>query len=359
MRFLGSSSKSSLITLIILGIIIVGSLMFVGGLTPQEKKPTKNYPVEGELEVFSDSKKEQGLQLKTLKIKEVIPITKVPPPFEPKPTIPIKYCEIDTGIPVDPDSGCKCPKFIIDCQNNKCVKVISEDNVPIPEPYASNCDLSSLPKKSFYSKGWFDDLCALDRYAPDDGIYCIDKPVIYLYPETATLMNVSVETEGKIVVSDPIYPTGGWKNVLAFPNGRLIYQGEEYRELFYESEASNIKIPQEGLIVKKEDIGKALKNINKRLGLTEFESKELTDFWVPRLRNISLPYIVVSLIIDAEKDRIDKIHIKPEPDTLIEILYYFRPVDKIIDIQPLRLSQTPERLGFTAVEWGGTIEYEK
>jgi len=66
--------------------------------------------------------------------------------------------------------------------------------------------------------------------------------------------------------------------------------------------------------------------------------------------------VLISLIKKKDKDKIDKINIKPNPDILIEVLYYFKPLDKQISIKPPELPQAPKRVGFTAVEWGGTID---
>ncbi len=160
------------------------------------------------------------------------------------------------------------------------------------------------------------------------------------------------------MVSDPLYPLGGWRNVTAYPDGTLIYQGKKYRELFYESSISEIKAPDKGFLVESLNIEKTLKDLNIKLGLTDFESKELTDFWAPRLKALHSPYIFVSLVEKEEKEKIDKLNIHPKPDTLIEILYYFKPADKYFKTKPLMLPQTPKRQGFVAVEWGGTIDPE-
>lgn len=47
------------------------------------------------------------------------------------------------------------------------------------------------------------------------------------------------------------------------------------------------------------------------------------------------------------------LEVMPQPDSIIRILMTFAALDKPIDITPQKLS-TPERTGFTVVEWGGT-----
>ena len=87
------------------------------------------------------------------------------------------------------------------------------------------------------------------------------------------------------------------------------------------------------------------------------EQTEFLDWWLPRLRDLNTPYILFSIIDRDEKDRIDKLNISPKPDTLIDFMAYFRPLNKPVDIPPLILPQTPpKRVGFTAVEWGGILD---
>jgi len=54
---------------------------------------------------------------------------------------------------------------------------------------------------------------------------------------------------------------------------------------------------------------------------------------------------------------VDKVIITPEPDTFIFFLAYFKPLSQPIQVKPLMLPlEPPKRVGFTAVEWGGTID---
>lgn len=350
--------RAGLGTFIILGVVFLGALTITGGLLPSKRKPVTTVP--SDVVVLRDqggSSLEQGLQLKTL---EQITPTPVPVPT-PMPVpistpIPIAYCPSDNGIPID--NTCQCNLYKVECQNHRCVRIIN--------PFTGRDeDCSWGPGGSFDSRcpagpmSTPDCWCSIPRLTGRDGtgLYCVAKPVIYLYPTKKTLVDVSVETTGKIVVSDPLYPLGGWKNVTVYPDGKLIYQNKEYRELFYETSVTDIKKPDDGLIIKARDIEKTLKELNNKLGLTEFESKELTDFWIPRLKNLSSNYVLISLVDQEEKNKIDRLNIKPTPDTLIEILYYFKPLNETINIKPLNLPPTPKRIGFTAVEWGGTIEY--
>jgi hypothetical protein len=252
-----TSSKGYVGIVLILGVVFIGGLTMIGGLLPTKKKPPTISPIEkGQLIETASDKAEQGLQLKSLDFVSKDSPTPGPtsinsptPTLTPGPTI--NACPHDNRIPISQPSNCICREMLVDCVGGKCVNVRSINGVAMPFP--NNCN---VPNEWAFTKGRLDEWCGNVYENPPkpnpDGVYCVAKPVIYLYPEKETLVDVSVKTEGKIVVSDPLYPPGGWKNVLAFPSGKLIYQGREYRELFYESEAEDIKAPQSGLIARKE-----------------------------------------------------------------------------------------------------------
>ena len=46
-----------------------------------------------------------------------------------------------------------------------------------------------------------------------------------------------------------------------------------------------------------------------------------------------------------------KLEITPAPDTLIRVFMAFKPMEQETQIEPQELT-APERVGFTAVEWG-------
>jgi hypothetical protein len=170
------------------------------------------------------------------------------------------------------------------------------------------------------------------------------------------MVDVRIESSGDIFISDPIYPTGGWKNILANPDGTLVYKDKTYRELFYESEVEDFKKPENGIIIRTDELEQNLSQILLRLGLNHFEKDEFLEYWIPNLKNLSSPYILFSIIEASEKEKIDHVIIDPEPTTRIEFIAYFKPLEEIVPIKKLELPETPKRVGFTEVEWGGTID---
>ena len=58
----------------------------------------------------------------------------------------------------------------------------------------------------------------------------------------------------------------------------------------------------------------------------------------------------------ATMDEINKsmpLEISTKPDTVIRVLMQYKALDSEIEVKEQQLS-TPERKGFTVVEWGGT-----
>ncbi len=195
---------------------------------------------------------------------------------------------------------------------------------------------------------------------PPSGVQCVvqcnSKPIIYLYPTHKTLVDVTLSIQGRVTVSDPLYPKDGWKQIEAHPDGTLVYQNKTYHELYYESETVKATPRKEGIFIPASVLKPELERITTELGLNEFEQKEFVDYWVPRLKELNSPYILFSLFPPQEKAKVDTVKVVPQPDTEIEFLVYFKPVRTPYAIEPLQLPKPPQRIGFTVVEWGGTIE---
>jgi hypothetical protein len=208
------------------------------------------------------------------------------------------------------------------------------------------------------NQGWCDPRRGL--VGNGDGVYCIAKPIIYLYPITPTIVDVKVTfQEGEVYISDPLYDVSfsGWNDVFALPDGTLTYQGKTYDDLFYETTTEHVAPPTNGIIIPSSTLEKDLRTMIYKLGLKGREQDEFMEYWMPTLRELKSPYILASVIEKHEKKRIDNVEITPKPDTFIEFLAYFKPIQYPIAIDPLILPENPpERRGFTAVEWGGTIE---
>lgn len=274
-----------------------------------------------------------GLLITDLNFTTPSPANSSTPTLTPGPTT--KKCISDSGRQVDPNE-CECPIMTFLCAGGK---AIGMNGKPNPFPYN-------------------DKFCKAPLSDGLDGYYCVGKPVIYLYPKFPMLVTVNVMTAGEVFMSDPQIEKGNyWRDVIAHPNGILIYKGNAYRELFYEAAITSLNPPSKGIIIKNSDIEGDLTDFIKRLGLTrKNEQQEFLEWWLPQLREYNSPYWFVSILEQDEKQRIDRVEISPKPDTFIEFIVYFKPLQEFANIKKLILPPTPRRIGFTAVEWGGVID---
>ena len=97
------------------------------------------------------------------------------------------------------------------------------------------------------------------------------------------------------------------------------------------------------------DTAAFLENALARLGLTEREANEFIIYWLPRMEGN--PYNLISFQTDAYTDAAE-LTIAPAPDTLIRVFMAWKGLDQPVEVPAQELT-TPERTGFTAVEWGG------
>ena len=325
----------------VLAILIVAGMAVVGGL-PSMVSPQSGKQVQ--IITTPTNQSHNSLQLETFGYTTIVPSVPVrlatnanpktiaaPPPINTVHNTPsnLPYCyQVDDGI--KKPTTCQCAGETMECVNGQ-------------TKYISGAHFTVNPcGKPPYSNG---------------GSYCIGKPVIYLYPKNPTYVNVQVVTKGKIVVSNPMYPQKGWKNILANPNGTLYYRKQKYKELFYESSVNSFQKPYEGIVIPTSELTSRLNSLLSRLGLITNEKKEFISFWVPKLQALNAPYIFFSILSPSAKEAVDHVIITPKPETQIAFIAYFKPLDTAIYGSPLHLPPTPKRIGFTSVEWGGVIDY--
>lgn len=185
-----------------------------------------------------------------------------------------------------------------------------------------------------------------DKAAPKGG--CA-KPVVYLYPQKATTVSVSVGAN--VTISDPFYPNGGWKNVLAQPNGSLTYQGKQFGSLFWEGQG-NGAYPDitSGTVVARDKAIATITDQLKQQGLQGREINDFVSFWEPNLPNT--PFIRLSWLSTRQLNELAPLTVTPKPDTTIRVFLDFEGLQKPVSM-PAQTFKTPKRNGFTVVEWGG------
>jgi hypothetical protein len=324
----GNVNRGALYVVVILALTITGGAVMTGGM---EVDP--NPEGSQQVEVISPSVEvaKSSLQMDTFYGKVVTPtpiVTLTPTPVIPSSAKKLCALDDDNGVAVSPD--CQCIDQVLNCKDGK---GYNDDGTP-----STISEFCGTP------------------FAPGNGRYCVGKPVIYLYPQSPTFVDVRVKSIGKVVISDPLYPQDGWKHVLAYPSGQLLYQGKNYQELFYESEVSQLDQPTTGVIIPAADLASQLTRITTIVGLNKSEQQEFLSYWLPTLSRLHSPYFLFSIVDPNEKERIDHLDIAPTPDTFIGFLAYFKPLSvPYTNLPPLKLSPTPQRHGFTVVEWGGVI----
>ena len=330
--------NSTILLVVILSLVFVGAFAATGGTNISTKEPSITSPGVT-IRFPSGGQSRDNLQLQTFGYVTPMSVKKTCKPDSVK----------------QPD--CECPAYerlTVICKEKPCPKGTADwwdpryyhGDVPLGCAYwpVSSKNQSLVNEK---------------RKDPACTEVCLGKPVIYLYPIEDMVVDVEVVTPGRIYISDPEYPEGGWKNVLAHPGGGLEYKGKEYHELYYETEVHDVKQPNDGIIIPSSQLKERLSGIVMRLGLKEHERDEFLDYWLPQLEELQSPFILFSVLDPVEKERVDHVEIAPKPDTFIDFIAYFRPLSvPYADLAPLVLPQEPPlRIGFTAVEWGGAIDY--
>ena len=222
--------------------------------------------------------------------------------------------------------------------------------------YKTGREESAISRSDFYAKKpiffWKNSLgdylvFLSQEYAP---LAECGKPVVYLYPEKATKVSVSVGAS--ITESDPDYGKG-W-NVLAYPSGKLTLGGKTYDSLFWEGQG-NGQYPEvkSGFIVASTNVKSTLIDHLTRLGLNEKEKNDFLEFWLPKMPQS--PLVRLTWFGTREMDVLAPLNVVPKPDTSIRIFLDYEGLQKETEMKPQYLF-SPVRKGFTLVEWGGLLK---
>ena len=181
------------------------------------------------------------------------------------------------------------------------------------------------------------------------------KPVIYLYPEQETKVNVQLTFNGTLTSTYPTLPPEGW-TVTAQPDGTLTdEEGRSYRYLFWEGAADVDWKQDSGFLVKAEDAREFLEQSLTQLGLNELEQNDFITYWLPKLEKNGESFVTFA----AEQYTDNAVlTVTPQPDSVLRVQMLISKVDDSnrAAFQKLPEQELPrfEREGFVLVEWGGT-----
>ena len=113
---------------------------------------------------------------------------------------------------------------------------------------------------------------------------CVEKPVIYLYPEQETEVEVQLDYDGTLVCTYPEYDNG-W-SVVAQPDGTLCDEsGRTYSYLFWEGNTDTTYDFSKGFVVKGSETAEFLEEKLPEIGLNAKETNEFIVYWLPRMQD--------------------------------------------------------------------------
>jgi hypothetical protein len=178
------------------------------------------------------------------------------------------------------------------------------------------------------------------------------KPVVYLYPTQTEKVAVKLGSNITVTKSEPTYAKG-W-NVIAEPNGTLATAGgQTFPYLYWDGNGATYPEQTTGFVVARKDVEATFKSKLAQLGLNAKEISDFNDFWLPIVSKS--PFALISFVPQAEWSKAAPLSISPAPDTVIRVFMDWKPLSVPIDVAPETLPPTPQRTGFTAVEWGGIL----
>lgn len=189
-----------------------------------------------------------------------------------------------------------------------------------------------------------------------------DKPVIYVYPDVTTQVNIHLDVHGTLGFTYPAYYTvtnadsarSGW-SFTADPDGTIHMNGKEYDYLFWDARipftASKAK-SKEGFIVERDSLVPFFEKNLTAMGLNAREQQDFITYWCPLMQKNKKSF--VHFLFNEDYNSIANIHITPKPDQLFRVFMTWEDgtAMKQVDVVPQKI-QSVTREGFTVIEWGG------
>ncbi len=182
------------------------------------------------------------------------------------------------------------------------------------------------------------------------------KPVIYLYPEEDTDVHVQVFPGNGFTITDPDYGENGWF-VKASPAGVLTNYADNknYPYLFWEGYGDELYLrSQKGFVVNQNNLDSFFNDKLSQLGLNDQEIFDFKEFWVPRMKEENKNYYFITFLSQGFINKLAPLKVDPKPDSVIRVLMDYEGLDEYKEVKEQKII-TPERKGFTVVEWGGML----
>lgn len=181
---------------------------------------------------------------------------------------------------------------------------------------------------------------------------CFASP-LYLYGEAGQRVKVNINTA--IYSPNTSYQDG--LDITLQGNGDLNVDGQIVESIAYDFEPGirRFIIPKTGSVASRQSLSEVLTYYAQKLGLNEKETSDL----ISRAQSLIIsPYVFVSFFDEQTSKQILPLSFKPEPQTYINIVFYFKELYEPLDLTPLPpiFPQIKERQGLTAVEISELID---
>lgn len=180
------------------------------------------------------------------------------------------------------------------------------------------------------------------------------KPVIYVYPEKITDVNIQLNVNGNLGFTYPLY-NKGW-DFTASPNGSILLDGKEYNYLFWESEMPKYTLDRKdktGFLVDTDTLLPFLENSLSQMGFNSKESADFITFWYPRMMTNEKNH--VKFLFNESCDAYAELKISPQPDHIFRVGMVWAEATNDF-IPEKQIIPSFDRNGFTILEWGGMID---
>lgn len=176
---------------------------------------------------------------------------------------------------------------------------------------------------------------------------------LYLYPVKETQVSVVVKN-ARVTSSNFPYDTQAFE-VTALPGSKLIRRdGLALPNIAYEYITKNVAPPKNGFVIRSGQLPTILWWYAVNLGLNNQETQDFVAFWQQKLPQS--PYYFMSHYSHEQVLEQLELNITPKPDTLIQVIMYFRPLPIPMLAQPPIFDTLPDRTGFVAVDFSGRID---
>jgi hypothetical protein len=228
---------------------------------------------------------------------------------------------------------------------------------PIIKDTRTGQKIIGLPTNGAHKNLQLETFQVVEDLQPSEYLSAWCKPAINLYPTQKTDVHVEVAPQGKMLVTIPKYPSGGW-DVTAYPDGKIVSGSKTFPYLYWEASIPDalIQQPTEGYVVATKDLGNLFKTMLPQMGLNAKEQKEFSDYWLKALPQS--PYYFVGPVTENQIDTLAPLTVNPKPDSVLRVSLYFKALQTNESVTPPTLTGF-NRSGFTVTEWGGFLKRDK